>query len=861
MKKHLFLILFAIVASVSTTSAAITVRLDPQSCSDWSTVHLWAWTSAGNVFNAWPGEIVSKDGDGWYAYTFDESITEVSIIWNNGSAQTVDITGITSSTCYALNYTGGTAITVRIGDCPVTDLKHIKIGDLYYNFDAAYGTAEVTYEETSSNNYIGLTSVNIPSSVTYYSQTYSVTSIGDWAFDNCTSLTSVTIGNSVTSIGDLAFELCTNLTSVTIPNSVTSIGYAAFYGCSSLTSVTIGNSVTSIGKDAFNHCSSLTNVVWNAKNCADFSENETPFYLKKATDNIDYYDIRSQITSLVFGDDVEYIPAYLCYSMENLTSVTFGNSVTSIGASAFRGCSSLTSVTIPNSVTSIKAIVFASCSSLTSITIGSGVTSIGSFVFDGCSSLTSITCMATTPPSVSANVLLSADCSTILLYVPAQSVGLYKEAYPWKNFRVLPIDFSGYTITFANWDGSILQLLDIEQGEIPEYTGVTPTRSDDDEFTYTFIGWSPTIVAATEDATYTATYEASPLQYYTIRFENWDNSELQSIQVAENKMPVYTGPTPTRPNDDEYTYTFIGWSPTIVAATEDATYTAKYEAKERAITVRLNPQSCSNWSTVRLWAWTDNGNIFDAWPGEIISKDGDAWYSYTFEKSITSVSVIWNNGTDQTVDINNVTESTCYSLNSQSGKSITVSAVSCPKKKYTITFVNWNGDELQKGQVLEGEMPQYAGLTPTRPEDENYTYVFSGWTPEIVAATEDATYTAVYNTNSKPNYYTIQFINWNGDELQKGQVLEGEMPQYAGLAPTRPDDENYTYEFSGWTPEIVPANEDATYTATYEESQKAQVGFESVVEENLAIRMIINNGQLFILRDGKTYTVQGQEVR
>ena len=158
-------------------------------------------------------------------------------------------------------------------------------------------------------------------------------------------------------------------------------------------------------------------------------------------------------------------------------------------------------------------------------------------------------------------------------------------------------------------------------------------------------------------------------------------------------------------------------------------------------------------------------------------------------------------------------------------------------------------------------MPEYTGEIPTRPEDDYYTYTFNGWTPEIVVATEDATYTAVYNTNSKPNYYTIQVINWNGDELQKGQVLEGEMPQYAGLAPTRPDDENYTYEFSGWTPEIVPANEDATYTATYEESQKAQVGFESVVEENLAIRMIINNGQLLILRDGKTYTVQGQEVR
>ena len=137
-------------------------------------------------------------------------------------------------------------------------------GDLYYTITSSSApyTVEVTYQEWwfSSSNYSGLTSVTIPSTVTYNGTTYSVTSIGYEAFAGCYSLTSVTIGNSVTSIGGGAFYYCSSLTSITIPNSVTSIGDHAFYYCSSLTSITIPNSVTSIGGGTFEGCSSLTSV-------------------------------------------------------------------------------------------------------------------------------------------------------------------------------------------------------------------------------------------------------------------------------------------------------------------------------------------------------------------------------------------------------------------------------------------------------------------------------------------------------------------------------------------------------------------------------------------------------------------------
>ena len=134
-----------------------------------------------------------------------------------------------------------------------------KIDGVYYNF---YGTqAIVTYQHTSeaywSNDYTG--NIVIPESVNYHGKTYSVTTIGSYAFYGCSGLTTVTIGNSVEYIGDNAFEDCTGLTSVTIPNSVTTIGDNAFQNCSNLASVTFENN-TKLRNKVFLKCERLTEV-------------------------------------------------------------------------------------------------------------------------------------------------------------------------------------------------------------------------------------------------------------------------------------------------------------------------------------------------------------------------------------------------------------------------------------------------------------------------------------------------------------------------------------------------------------------------------------------------------------------------
>ena len=71
-----------------------------------------------------------------------------------------------------------------------------------------------------------------------------------------------------------------------------------------------------------------------------------------------------------------------------------------------------------------------------------------------------------------------------------------------------------YHVTFVNYDDSVLYEVDVLEGSNAEYKGETPTKEEDGEFTYEFIGWDIDLTSIQSDVTAVAQFEAKAI-------ENW----------------------------------------------------------------------------------------------------------------------------------------------------------------------------------------------------------------------------------------------------------------------------------------------------------------------------------------------------
>ncbi len=224
--------------------------------------------------------------------------------------------------------------------------------------------------------------------------------------------TKYSIPNSVKTIRRAAFAYSQKLTSVTIPNSVKTIQMGAFIWSKKLTSIKVSNSVTTIKEYAFYFCESLISI-------------------EVDKDNLNY----SSQDGVLFNKDKTRIIQYPAEKKE--TKYSIPNSVTTIEEGAFVYSQNLTSIKIPNSVTTIQEIAFGGCPNLTSVEIPNSVTTIGRAAFTECTSLTSIISKIENINNITMarRVFDKVNKETCTLYVPKGKIAEYKNAEQWKEFQ------------------------------------------------------------------------------------------------------------------------------------------------------------------------------------------------------------------------------------------------------------------------------------------------------------------------------------------------------------------------------------------------------------------------------------------
>lgn len=302
-----------------------------------------------------------------------------------------------------------------------------EVDGIYYNISSeANKEVSVTYKTKNYNSYSGV--VNIPASVSYSGDTYTVKSIGQYAFYKCESLQSVTIPNSVSTIGTYAFGDCTSLESLTIGSGVTNIG-------SNVNSYTIpkviwlGNtrpngyekvkaSVNYVSNNEFGVSNQkvypflssrfeVDNVVYvpvspSERTCDVIDCNYAPSSTEIVIDsivnnrniqlkvlNVNQYSFykNSKITSLKISNS-GHIGENAFYSCDALETVVASNNGT-IGKGAFYECKSLKTVDLSNKG-NLGEEAFYNCDALESVT-ASNIGYIGDSAFYDCDALESVT--------------------------------------------------------------------------------------------------------------------------------------------------------------------------------------------------------------------------------------------------------------------------------------------------------------------------------------------------------------------------------------------------------------------------------------------------------------------------------------
>ena len=353
-----------------------------------------------------------------------------------------------------------------------------------------------------------------------------------------------------------------------------------------------------------------------------------------------------------------------------------------------------------------------------------------------------------------------------------------------------------YAVRFVNYDGTELQVGNLDYGAMPAYVGETPTKAATAQYSYTFAGWDKEIVAVTGAVTYTATYNSN-VRSYSVTWKSEDGKSVLETDpsVQYGSEPSYGGEAQTKAATAQYTYTFAGWStqpngqgttyaagnlPTVSGTT---TYYAWFTSTVNQYLIKF-----VNYDEQVLQSGLVDYGTIPTYNGETPAKDGETFTGWSPE-------------------ITNVTGAATYT------------ATFTPLTVYSVAWYQDDGETLiDNTDVIDGNHPTHANASK---EDPQYTYTFLGWAlskngdvvnlGEITISQAGVKFYAVYESHVRS--YSVTWKSEDGKSVLETDpsVQYGSEPSYGGEAQTKAATAQYTYTFAGWSTQ--PNGQGTTYAA------------------------------------------------
>ena len=312
----------------------------------------------------------------------------------------------------------------------------VYVGGLYYLLK---GTTDENREATVTSIYGGKNTsldaknvaqyysgtINIPETIIYDGNKYTVRKVGSYAFNCQNELQSIYIPRTVTevephaaikaeklnrvnvadeselvNIGEEAFKWCTGLKRFTFDGTslkMNSIDKAAFRECTALERFTwMGNTtVKTIGHSAFYDCPALEKVLWNGKSelktiqdyaffkCISLNNFEMPNTTLSVGNSSFRYN--ASLTNIHLSNSLNYIDEY-AYGECGFSQITLPESLANIQAGAFINNDFLQEIILPERLQGLGSAAFENNSKLESVTFHTAIETmtIGNNAFNQC---------------------------------------------------------------------------------------------------------------------------------------------------------------------------------------------------------------------------------------------------------------------------------------------------------------------------------------------------------------------------------------------------------------------------------------------------------------------------------------------